>query len=688
MLSSFPWLQHLKKLRFGTDIGLAISVVFIISVLIVPLPTFLLDTGLSLSFTGGILVLMVALFIRRPLDFTSFPTVLLLTTLLRLALDIAATRLILSNGSEGVDAAGHVIAAFGGFLMGGDLIIGLIVFAILLVVNFVVITKGSSRIAEVAARFTLDSIPGKQMAIDAELNSGAIDEVTARRRRTELEQESGFYGAMDGAAKFVRGDAIAALIITSINIVGGFVIGVLQKDMSLAHAAADFTTLSIGEGLVSQIPALLVSIAAGIVVTKGATEGSADANLVAQLGRTPKPLGLAAAAALCLALVPGLPFIPFAGLAALAGLGAWQRWKHPPAMPADAVATEPTLTEPPIADALKIEPIRLELGYGLLVLAGGDTPRLTEQIKALRRAIATEMGFILAPVRIQDNMQLPANTYVIRIKEIEAGRGQLRPGQVLAMRAGAALPTIEGEATTEPAFGLPALWIDPSQRDVAMAKGCTVVDPASVLTTHLTEIVKDNMSELLSYAETQKLLDDLPREQQRLIADLIPSQVTVGTVQRVLQALLAERVSIRDLATILEGIQEAWTMQIRAVPIIAAHVRTRLARQLSDAYLGPQGYLPLVVLSPEWEQELAEALVGPPDQRQLALPPSRLSDLIKRISQVFETAAREGESPVLLTSAALRSHIRAVIERIQPTTPVLAQTEIMPRVRIRTIAAI
>jgi len=354
----------------------------------------------------------------------------------------------------------------------------------------------------------------------------------------------------------------------------------------------------------------------------------------------------------------------------------------------DPVATEVTETEPPIADALKIEPIRLELGYGLLVLAGGDTPRLTEQIKALRRAIATEMGFILAPVRIQDNMQLPANSYVIRIKEIEAGRGQLRPGQVLAMRAGAALPTMEGEATTEPAFGLPALWIDPAARETALAKGCTVVDPASVLTTHLTEIVKDNMAELLSYAETQKLLDDLPREQQRLIADLIPSQVTVGTVQRVLQALLAERVSIRDLATILEGIQEAWTMQIRAVAGMAAHVRTRLARQLSDAYMGPQGYVPLVVLSAEWEQELAEALVGPPDQRQLALPPSRLSDLIKRIGQAFESAAREGETPVLLTSAPLRSHIRAVIERIQPTTPVLAQTEIMPRVRIRTVAAI
>ena len=680
---------RLQEFRIGTDIGLAIGVVCIITILIVPLPPFLLDTGLSLSFTASILVLMVSLFIRRPIDFTSFPTVLLLTTLLRLSLDIAATREILSHGSEGPDAAGHVIAAFGGFLMGGDLLIGLIVFAILIVVNFIVITKGSTRVAEVAARFTLDGIPGKQMAIDAELNSGAISEVVARRKRAELEQESGFYGAMDGAAKFVRGDAIAALIITSINIVGGFAIGVVQRGMSVHDAASAFTTLSIGEGLVSQIPALLVSVAAGIVVTKGSAEGTADAALVAQLSRSHKPLAIASAGAFVLAILPGLPFIPFVTLSGLAGWGSYYRWRNPPRLEQEEAAPAPVESaEPPITDALKIDQIRLELGYALLVLAGGDTPRLTEQIKALRRAIAAEMGFILPPVRIQDNMQLPAMTYSLRIKEIEAASGELQPTRLLAMSPSGALPDVPGDPTTEPAFGMPAVWIDQADREQALARGCTVVDPASVLTTHLTEVVKENMAELLSFAETQKLLDDLPREQQRLVTDLIPTHFTVGGVQRVLQALLAERVSIRDLPTILEGIHEACSMQLRAVPAIAAHVRTRLARQLTDAHTGSRGYVPLVVIGPEWETELNEALVGPAEARQLSLPSNRLSELTRRINQVFESASVDGEAPVLLTSAHLRAHVRAILERIRPSTPVLAQTEIFPRARIRTVGAI
>lgn len=674
--------------RAGTDVGLALGVVFIITVLIVPLPPLLLDSGLSLSFTGSILVLMVALFIGRPLDFTSFPTTLLLMTLLRLALDVAATRLILSHGSAGPDAAGHVIAAFGGFLMGGDLVIGLIVFAILLVVNFVVITKGSTRIAEVAARFTLDAIPGKQMAIDAEANSGAIDEATARRRRHDLEHESSFFGAMDGAAKFVRGDAIAAMIITSINICGGFIIGVAQDGMSVSAAASAFTTLSVGEGLVSQIPALLISVAAGIVVTKGGTEGSADVALVSQLGRAPKPLGIASVAAGCLALVPGMPFLPFAVLSGLAGVAAWYRARNPQVV-AEAAAEAPVVNaEPPISDALRIDQIRLELGYGLLVLAGGDTPRLTEQIKSLRRAIAVEMGFVLPPVRIQDNMQLSANRYEVRIKDILAGHGELRPTQLLAMSGDGTTPDLPGENTQEPAFGLAAIWIDPAERERATARGCTVVDPASVLATHLTELVKENMAELLSYAETQKLLDALPMEQQRLITDLIPTQFTLAGVQRVLQALLAERVSIRDLPTILEGVHEACTMQLRTIPQISAHVRTRLARQLSDSHTGANGYLPLIVIGPEWEAELGEALVGPPENRQLALPPTRLADFMRRVEAVLDSVGASGEQPVLLTSAPLRSHVRAIIERIQPMTSVLAQSEIAPRARIRTLGAI
>ncbi len=679
--------ERMRKYAPGSDIGLAIGVVALLSVLIIPLPTMLLDLGLALSITASVLVLMVALFLHRPLDFTSFPTLLLLTTLLRLSLNVATTRLILSHGHEGPSAAGHVVAAFGGFLMGGDVVIGLILFAILLVVNFMVITKGSGRIAEVAARFSLDGMPGKQMAIDADLSSGLIDEKTARLRRRELEEESGFYGAMDGAAKFVRGDAIAALIITVINILGGLTIGLTRHGMAFADAAATFTTLTAGDGLVSQIPALLVSTAAGIVVTKGGTEGSADTALVRQLGGRPKPLAMAAGAAAILAMMPGLPALPFLALAGLAGGGAWMRMRHPE-VDEEATPAPVASSDAPIADALRIDMIRLELGYGLLSMAGGDAPRLTEQIKGLRRAIAGEMGFVLPPVRIQDNMQLDVTTYLIRIKEIEAGRGDLRPTMVLAMDPQGGTPNLAGEQTREPTFGLPALWIDPSVRDEALFLGCTVVDPPSVLATHLTELVREHMAELLSYAETQKLLDELPRDQQRLVSDLIPSQITVGGVQRVLQALLAERVSVRDLSTILEGIQEAVAGGIRPIPAIVGHVRTRLARQISDSQTGPNGFIPLVTLSPEWETAFAEALVGPPEDRQLAMSPSRLQDFMARFRTAFDTASAGGESPALLTSGAIRFHVRAIVERIRPMTPVLAQAEISARARIRTMATI
>ncbi len=680
-----PIPARLRRLAPGSDVGLALGVVALLSVLILPLPTLILDFGLALSVTASVLVLMVALFLQRPLDFTTFPTLLLLTTLLRLSLNVATTRLILAHGNEGTTAAGHVVAAFGGFLMGGDVVIGLILFAILLVVNFMVITKGSGRIAEVAARFSLDAMPGKQMAIDADLSAGLIDEKAARRRRRELEEESGFYGAMDGAAKFVRGDAIAGLLITSINILGGLAIGLLRHGMAFSDAASTFTVLTVGDGLVSQIPALLVSTAAGIVVTKGGMEGTADTALVRQLGGSPKPLALAAAAAAVLALMPGLPMLPFIGLAGLAGGAAWFRAKHPQAAAdaADAPAVAAMPSEPPIGKSLRIDTIRLELGYGLLVLAGGDAPRLTEQIKGLRRAIAAEMGFVLPAVRIQDNMQLGADTYVIRIKEIEAARGELRPAKLLVMDPKGGLPDLPGERAVEPAFGLPALWVEQASREEALFRGCTVVDPPSVLTTHLTEVVRETMAELLSYAETQKLLDDLPREQHKLVSDMIPSQITVGGVQRVLQALLAERVSIRDLPTILEGINEAGAGRI--LTAIVGHVRARLARQISDSHVGPNGYIPLVTLSPDWETAFAESLVGPAEDRQVAMPPTRLQDFMRRLRAVFEGASAAGEAPVLLTSAPLRFHVRAIADRIRPGTPVLAQTEIFPRARIRTI---
>ncbi len=677
----------LRRYAPGTDVGLALAVFCLLSLLILPLPTMLLDLGLSLSITASVLVLMVALFLEKPLDFTSFPQLLLLTTLLRLSLNVATTRLILSRGNEGPLAAGHVVAAFGGFLMGGDVVIGLILFAILLVVNFMVITKGSGRIAEVAARFSLDSMPGKQMAIDADMNAGLINERVARRRRRELEEESGFYGAMDGAAKFVRGDAIAGLIITSINIVGGLAIGLIRHAMAFSDAADTYTTLTVGDGLVTQIPALLVSTAAGIVVTKGGVQGRADTALVAQLGGGYKPMALAGGAALVMAMMPGLPALPFLALAGLAGGGAWWRYTNPVKPPeTDTVLPAPVSTEAPIADSMRIDLIRVELGYGLLPLAAGDQPKLTEQIRRLRRAIASELGFVLPPVRIQDNLQLGAETYLIRIKEIDAGQGELRPLCLLAMDPKGGMPALPGERTTEPAFGLPALWIEPAQREEALMRGCTVVDPPSVLATHLTELVRETMAELLSYAETQKLIDDLPREQQKLVSDLIPTLISVGGVQRVLQALLAERVSIRDLPTILEGVHEACTGTARGIPAIVATVRARLARQISDSHVGAGGAIPVITLSPEWEAAFAESLVGPAEDRQLAMAPSRLSDFMRRFRDLFDT--HSAESPVLLTSATIRVPVRTVVERLRPATAVLSQAEISSRARIRTLASL
>ena len=678
----------LGRLRPSGDVTLAIGVTALLAVLVVPLPTLLLDAALAASLTVSVLVLMVALFLRRPLDFTAFPQVLLLTTLLRLALNVATTRTILTHGHEGPEAAGHVVAAFGGFLMGGDVVVGLIVFAILLVVNFMVVTKGSGRIAEVAARFSLDAMPGKQMAIDADLSAGLIDEAEARRRRRELEQESAFHGAMDGAAKFVRGDAVAGLVITAINLIGGLAIAVIRHGMPVAEAANTFSQLTVGDGLVSQIPALLISVAAGIVVTKGSGEERADETMRRQLIGAWKPLALSAGAAAVLGLLPGMPLLPFVALAGGAGGLAWVLRKAALQQAAAPPAPAPAPGEPPVAEALRLDLLRLELGYGLLSLAAGDAPRLTEQIRQLRRSMAQEMGFVLPSVRIQDNLELPPDTYVLRVKEIEAGRGQLRPPLQLAIDPSGQVPALPGERTTEPTFGLPALWIDEGLREEALARGCTVVDAAGVLITHLTETVREQMPELLSFAETQKLLDELPAEHKKLVGDLVPTQIGVGGLQRVLQALLAEQVSIRDLPTILEGVQEATAASIRSVPGIVGTVRGRLARQLSEAARGGKAYVPMIALSADWELAFAESLTGPPEDRQLSMEPSRLQSFMQRLREVCDGAAAAGEAPVLVCSAGIRAHVRALVERFRPSTLVLSQTEIHPRARIRTVATL
>jgi len=676
------------------EIWLALGLMVILTVLVIPIPPFIVDMGLSISITFSVLILMTVLFIGKPLDFSTFPTVLLIATLLRLSLNLGTTRLVLTHGNEGTDAAGHVVEAFAQMVMGGDFIIGVIVFAILTIVNFVVITKGSGRIAEVAARFTLDAMPGKQMAIDADLSSGLIDEDTARKRRKELEDESGFFGSMDGAAKFVRGDAVAGLVITFINAIGGITIGAFRHNMPILEAADTYVRLTIGDGLVTQIPALLVSVSAGLLVSKSTVSGTTDKALFSQLSNYPMALGLASGLMAALSVIPGMPFLPFAILSGIAGFAAYTTGQiHKNRAVADeaakiAAAAPPPVAEDPIGRALSLDMVRLELGYALLPLINSEAgQRLTDQIKGLRRQLAGDMGFIMPAVRIQDNLQLPPNTYVLRVKEIEAGRGELRPGMLLIMDPRGATISLPGENTHEPTFGLPAMWVDSTYREEALFKGYTVVDPPTVITTHLTEIIKDNMSELLSYAETQKLLDELNKEQQKLVADVIPSQIALSGLQRVLQNLLAERISIRDLPSILEGVAEA-TGITRNLGIISEHVRSRLARQISSANTNEMGYIPLMTMSPEWEQAFAESITGDGEEKRLAMPPTKLHQFIQAVRQGYDKLAVMGESPVLLTSPTIRPFVRSIIERFRPSTVVLSQNEIYAKAKIKTLGQI
>ncbi|WP_430431575.1 flagellar biosynthesis protein FlhA [Oceanicaulis sp.] len=693
--SGFDFGQIAKRLARG-DIAMGLGVLGLLVMLILPLPKALLDVMLAVSVSFSVLILMTALFIRSPLEFTAFPAILLVATMLRLGLNVASTRLILSEGQNGTGAAGDIIEAFGGFVMQGNFVIGIIVFIILVIVNFVVITKGSGRIAEVAARFTLDAMPGKQMAIDADLSSGLINEDEARKRRKELEEQSNFFGAMDGASKFVRGDAMAGILITSINLIGGMIIGVAQSGMDFSSAASTFSSLTIGDGLVSQIPALIVSLAAGLLVSKAGVDGAAEEAVFGQLSANPAAMGMVSGTSLAIGLLPGMPLIPFALMAAGSGALAWQsaqkRDKAVVNEAAEAVAQEaaaaPDPQDAPIEDTLHIDELKIELGYALLPLINDvEGRRLTDQIKALRRNLAQDSGFVLPSVRIVDNMQMPGEQYVLRVKEMEAGVGELKINQILAMNPSGAQVDLPGTHVKEPAFGLPATWIDEANREEATFRGYTLVDPAAVLVTHLTEILRDNMSELLSYAETENLLDALSPQHKKLLDEVTPGQVTRAGIQRVLQNLLKERVSIRDLAAIVEGVAEA-SGATNNLDAITEHVRSRLARQICYANRGPDGNLPVLSLSPQWEQAFAEALIGDGERRQLALAPSKLREFVEVVRAAFDRAGMSGDVPVMLTSPHVRPYVRSLTERFRPQTVVMSQNEIHPSARLKTVGQI
>lgn len=706
---SFPGMQQNARIMLRrSDIFFALGIIGILMVLLMPIPAGLLDFLLGTSITFSVLILMTALFVDKPLAFSAFPTILLISTMLRLALNIASTRLILSNGHTGTAAAGHVIEAFGHFVMSGSVLIGGIIFAILTIINFVVITKGSGRIAEVSARFSLDAMPGKQMAIDADLSAGLTDEDTAKARRKELEDESTFYGSMDGASKFVRGDAIAGLLITFINLIGGIIIGVALNDLSFADAVKTYTILTIGDGLAAQIPALIVSTAAGMLVTKAGVSGTADKAVFGQLSASSTPLSITSFLLLVIAMMPGIPHLPFLILAAIMGFlaylstktkrealaalgkdGAVARRTGPggamiagggqPGQPEAAPAQEN------INETLHIDSIRLELGYGLLPLINYQKGhRLTEQIKALRKQIARELGFVMPAVRIQDNMQLPANSYVVKVKEMECGRGDIRPDMLLAMDPSGNKINLPGEETREPTFGLPAMWISDSYREEALFRNLTVVDPPTVITTHLTEVVKENIAELLSYSETQKLLDELGKDHQKMIAETIPSQISVTGVQRILQNLLSELISIRDLATIMEAVAESSRIT-QNVTTITEHVRTRLARQISHMATNDDGFIPIVALPPAWEQVFVDSISGPTEDRQLTMAPSKIQEFITAVRAKFDQLAMQGENPVLLTSPTIRPYVRSIVERFRASTMVMSQNEIHPKAKIKTL---
>jgi len=678
-----------KPLGFS-DILFAAAIIGILALLVLPAPSWMLDILLAISITFSVTILMTALFTRKALEFSTFPAVLLIATMLRLGLNVASTRLILSRGNEGTGAAGRIIESFGNFVMQGNTIIGMIVFTILVIVNFVVITKGSGRIAEVAARFSLDAMPGKQMAIDADLSAGLINEEQARERRKTLEDETNFFGAMDGASKFVRGDAIAGVLITLINLIGGMIIGVAQMGMSIGAAGQSYSLLTIGDGLVSQIPALIISVAAGLLVSKSGIEGSANQALGTQFSEYPRALALVACVLFIFALLPGMPFLVFTLLSMIIGSLSYllSTRKKDQAREQEELEKPSAESEETPAHMLAMDDLRIEVGYGLLPLVNAtEGPRLTDQIKALRRAIAQDLGFVTPSIRILDNLQLGSDDYVIRLKEQEIAKGTLRPNQFLVMDPTGQAIDLIGEQTKEPAFGLDALWVQDDQRDTASLSGLTVVDAATVLTTHLTEIIKAEAPTLLSYAETKKLLDDLPEKHQSLISDLVPSVTSVITIQRVLQSLLTEQVSIRDLPTILEAIAEA-APQSGQVSFITEHVRSRLGRQICTKLAGNNGQTAILTLSPDWEEAFHSAIIGDEGNRHLAMAPSKIQDFVAQSLQMLEKAAASGVSAAIVTSATARPYVRSIMERVRRQTSVLSQNEIHPHTRLQNVGTI
>lgn len=679
--------------RLGADAFFAGGIVAMLTILFLPIPPILIDLGLAFSIALSALILMVALWIQRPLDFSAFPTVLLIATILRLALNVATTRLILSRGGEGEQAAGHVVAGFSKFVMGGDFVIGLIIFAILVTVNFVVITKGATRIAEVGARFTLDAIPGKQMAIDADLSAGLIDDKEAQRRRRELEEESAFFGAMDGASKFVRGDAIAGLIITAINIFGGIIIGVTHHGLTLSRAADVYTKLSVGDGLVSQMPALIVSLSAGLLVSKGGTRGSAEQAVLRQLSGYPRAVSAAALMMFVLALMPGLPLAPFmalGGVMAFVGYSLPRRQaaqeRKEAALKADERAQADAKES--VKEQLKTAEIELALGGHLSVHLLGSRTELAHRVAKIRKKFAKQYGFVIPEIKLTDNLSIDPKGYQIRIHDTRIAHGELRLGEVLVLVDKDGKPDVPGEEVIEPAFGMKALWVTEAFTDEVKRQGCKPVDNLSVLLTHLSEVIRANLAQLLSYKDMRGLLDRLDPEYKRLIEDLCPSQISYSGLLAILKILLAERVSIRNLHLILEAIAEI-APHVRRSEQVAEHVRTRLAQQICGD-LSDNGVLNVVRLGNRWDLAFHQSLKrdAKGDVVEFDADPRLIEQFATEASAAIRKFTENGTSVVLAVTPEARPYVRMILERVFPTLPVLSHVEVARSAEIRALGAV
>jgi len=664
---------------------MAMGVAGILLIMMIPMHPFVLDLLLSVSITLSMIILLLSVSVQRPLDFSVFPSTLLIATLLRLSLNVASTRLILLHGNEGTEAAGQVIKAFGAFVVGGNYVVGLIVFLVLVLINFIVITKGATRIAEVAARFTLDAMPGKQMSIDADLNAGVITDAEARKRRHEVELESNFYGAMDGAGKFVRGDAIAGIIITIINILGGLVVGVLQRGMPVADAARVYTLLTVGDGLITQIPALIVSTATGMLVSRSTASSDLGREVGEQLFSKPKVLGMASVILFIFGLIPGMPKISFLIISFVLGVMAYRTFTLSQKVEEVMDELPAKAPEEPLEALLSLDPLELEVGYSLVPLVDtGQGGELLERIKALRRQMTVEMGFVVPPIHIRDNLQIKPGEYIVKLKGIESAKGEIQMDHWLAITAGIEDAKIKGIKAMEPAFGLPAVWVDEKEKESVQAKGFVVVDPATVITTHLTEIVKTYADELLGRQDVQSLLDSLAGSHPKVVEELVPNIVPLGTLQKVLQRLLRERISVRDLLTILETLADYVPMS-KNVDMLTGYVRQALARTITGEYKDMDGNITVVMVSPDIEESINKSVQHTEYESFVAADPTLIQEVVSKLQEFVQIFTNKGLQPVVLCSPNVRIYLRKILEKFFPNIIVLSHNEITREVNIKSL---